>query len=329
MKDYFVGVDLGGTNVEVCLLSDSGEVVGRGAAPTEVALGPVSLVDRVAAICQEMLASSSIGVSEVRAFCIGSPGPISVSEGKIIKAGNLPGFDNFRLRGELSARLGVPGLLENDANVACWGEFWRGAGRGTTDMVMFTLGTGIGGGMVVAGELVHGSEDNGAELGHMIIVPKGRKCSCGQCGCLEAYASASHTAKRAMEALQAGRSSVLEGVLQRSGTITSKDVFECAVAGDELANEVVDGTAAALAQACVSMRHITEPQTVVLAGGMINAGDMLTSRVKKFYNEMMWNLKSETMEICLAQLGADAGVIGAAGLALHHYQNDRLGAVGE
>ena len=330
MTDYFVGVDLGGTNVVLGLVDTEGNVVGRTSRPTDVKAGPNALVERIGDSFRELTAQIDVNNEQVKAVGIGSPGPLSVKQGKIINAGNLPGFENFALRAEVSGLLGVPGILDNDANSACWGEFWRGAGRGSTDMVMFTLGTGIGGGIVSAGELLRGSEDNAAELGHMIIEPSGRLCSCGQRGCLEACASANHTAARAQQALKdrSGESSLLREFLQDNGELTCRDVFDCAEKGDSLANEIVDGTARALAQACVNVRHIVEPQIVVLAGGMINAGDILIERISRFYEEIMWTLKPEPMAIELALLGEDAGVIGAAGLALHDFREGRLCPVG-
>jgi len=328
MGDYFLGIDLGGTNVVTTLLDNSGQMVARDGFATHVDQGPKPLVKRMVASCNKLIEEKSINRSDVKALGIGSPGPLSVVEGKIINAPNLHGFANFPLRAECSGKLGVPAVLDNDANVACWGEFWLGAGKDVTDMVMFTLGTGIGGGIVCQSELVHGSEDNGAELGHTIIVPDGRLCGCGQKGCLEAYASATHTAKRAEEALAEGRKSSLQQLFKDNGSVSCKDVFDHAKAGDPLAIEIVDGTAKAIAQASINMRHITEPQVVVLTGGMIKAGDILTKKVRRFFDEMIWTLKKESLEIRLATLGGDAGCIGAAGLALHAYEKGDLPAVG-
>jgi len=328
MSEYFIGIDLGGTNIKVGLLDNRGHLLARQSQPTQVEAGPVAVVERMARACSDLLGRSNIPPEKLRAAGIGSPGPLSVARGTIINAGNLPGFEGFPIRARISQRLHVPAVLENDANSACWGEFWVGAGKSVTDMIMFTLGTGIGGGIVSAGELLHGSDDNAAELGHMIIEPGGRRCTCGQQGCLEACASASHTARRAEEALASARGSSLSEVVKKNGSLTCKDVFDHAMAGDELANEIVDGTARALGQACVNMRHITEPAVAVFAGGMINAGDFLVERVKRFYEQIMWSLKAEPMRICLASLGEDAGIIGSAGLALHAYERGQLAPVG-
>ncbi|MBN1766388.1 MAG: ROK family protein [Sedimentisphaerales bacterium] len=328
MTDYFLGVDLGGTNVAIGLLDVDGTILAQNSIPTRVADGPESFVKRSCQACREMVTRADIDITKVKAVGIGSPGPLSVSKGRIIKAGNLPGFDNYPLRAEFSKQLNMPAWVDNDANAACWGEFWLGAGKKVTDMVMLTLGTGIGGGIIIEGEMIYGSQENGSELGHTIIQPGGRKCACGQLGCLEAIASASNTAARAKEALAEGRPSKMQDFLKTNPDLTCKDLFDFAIAGDELALEIVDGTARALAQICVNMLHITEPQMVVLTGGMILAGDFLLNQVKNHYHKMLWNLKTETMQITLATLGNNAGLIGAAGLALHAHQQNKLPPIG-
>ncbi|MEA3227046.1 MAG: ROK family protein, partial [Planctomycetota bacterium] len=216
----------------------------------------------------------------------------------------------------------APVVFDNDANVACWGEYVAGAGKGVKDMVFFTLGTGIGGGVVSSGELVHGCDENAAELGHMIIYPNGRSCNCGQKGCVEAYASADSTARRATEALEAGANSSLGKVLEEKGKITCKDVYDHLASGDELAKEITDGTAEALALTCINMLHTTEPKRIVFTGGMIAAGDALLGRIQYFFDQHIWTLKKEQVEICFATLGEDTGIIGAAALARHTYGQD-------
>ena len=324
MDEYFLGIDLGGTNVVIGILDNDGRIVARSSQPTRVELGPESLVERIVAAGTDLLAQIQLSRDQVKAVGIGSPGPLSIDQGKIITSCNLPGFEGFGIRAACTGALEIAGVVDNDANAACWGEFWLGAGKDINDMVIFTLGTGIGGGIVCGGELVHGSGDNAGELGHMIIVPDGRECTCGQRGCLEAYASAKMTVERAEEALARGESSSLQQIQKQNGGFTCKDVFDHARQGDELALEIIDGTTRALALASVSMNHITEPKKVVLAGGMIQAGEILISRVRRFYNEMIWHADLEPMEICFAQLGGDAGFIGAAGLARHAYRKEQL-----
>jgi glucokinase len=324
MSEMFVGIDLGGTNIKIGLFDSELKLISKTSVATKVDMGPEVVIDKMAQTTKKLLSEAGLSMQDVVAVGIGTPGPAKYSEGIIIKSTNMPTFKNVPICRMLNERLGVPIVFDNDANVACWGEYAVGAGKGVKDMVFFTLGTGIGGGIISNGELVHGCDENGAELGHMIIYPDGRKCNCGQRGCVEAYASADSTARRAREAIEAGAESSLTKVLEEKGEITSKDVYGHLAAGDKLAKEITDGTAKALAITCINMLHTTEPKRIVFAGGMIGAGDVLLRRIKDFFNEHIWTLKKEMVEICFATLGEDAGIIGAAALALHTKQKGKL-----
>jgi glucokinase len=205
--------------------------------------------------------------------------------------------------------------MDNDANAAAWGEFWAGAGMGVTDMVMFTLGTGVGGGMIIGGQLVRGAFDNAAELGHVIVEPGGLPCGCGQRGCLETYASAMHVAKRARIAVESGERSVLRKVLDAGREIECVDVAQAAAEGDIVAYRIWDEACMHLAVACVMMQHVSNPQRIVLAGGMIAAGDQLLLTIRRHFDWLSWRIVNDHPDIMLATLGNDAGLIGAAGCA--------------
>ena len=327
MSEIFVGIDLGGTNIKVGCFDSEIKLISKTSTPTNARLGPEAVIDRIARLIEELLGPPLRGdanlstdrrpveMRDVAAVGMGCPGPAKYSAGLIESATNLPKFKNVPIRRMLSEKLGKPVVLENDANAACWGEYVIGAGRGVDDMVFFTLGTGIGGGIINGGKLVHGCSGNAAELGHTIIYPDGRRCNCGQKGCVEAYASADSTARRAREAIETGAKTTLKKVLEEKGTITSKDIYEHSAAGDKLAKEITDGTAKALAIVCVNMLHTTEPERIVFAGGMIAAGDVLLNRIKYYFGEQIWSLRKETVQICFATLGEDAGIIGAAALA--------------
>jgi glucokinase len=324
MSEMFVGIDLGGTNIKIGLFDSALKLLSKTSVATKADMGPEVVIDKMAQTVEKLLAESALSLQDVVAVGIGTPGPARYTEGVIIKSTNMPTFKNVPICRMLNERLGAPIVFDNDANVACWGEYAVGAGKGVKDMVFFTLGTGIGGGIISNGELVHGCDENGAELGHMIIYPDGRNCNCGQKGCVEAYASADSTARRAAEALEAGAESSLKKVLDEKGQITSKDIYEHLANGDKLAKEITDGTAKALAITCVNMLHTTEPKRIVFAGGMIAAGDALLNRIKDFFDEYIWTLKKEMVEICFATLGEDAGIIGAAALAQHAKNQGKL-----
>ena len=320
----FVGIDLGGTNIKIGLFDSELKLISKTSVATKADMGPEVVIDKMAQTAKRLLVEAGLSLQDVVAVGIGTPGPAKYSKGIIIRSTNMPKFKNVPICKMLNEKLGAPIVFDNDANVACWGEYAVGAGKGVKDMVFFTLGTGIGGGIINNGELVHGCDENAAELGHMIIYPDGRKCNCGQRGCVEAYASADSTARRAAEALEAGAQSSLKKVLDEKGEITSKDVYEHLAEGDKLAKEITDGTAKALAITCINMLHTTEPKRIVFAGGMIAAGEVLLNRIKDFFNEHIWTIKAESVEICFATLGEDAGIIGAAALARHGKEQGKL-----
>jgi len=315
MGEIFVGIDFGGTNIKIGCLDANLNLLSRKSIATQADEGPETVIAKMADTVKSILADASVSANDLAALGLGTPGPAKYKQGIIIASPNLPLFKNVPIKKMLNEKLNCPIIVDNDANAACWGEFVAGAGKDVNDMAFFTLGTGIGGGIVSGGKLVHGCDENAGELGHIIIYPDGRKCGCGQKGCAEAYASANSTAKRASEAIQDGAESGLKKVLDEKGEITSKNLYEHLAKGDKLAKEITEETAKALALLCVNILHTTAPARIVFSGGMITAGDALLQRIRHYFNEYIWKLKKETVEICFATLGEDAGIIGAAALA--------------
>jgi len=324
MTKAYVGIDIGGTNVKIGIFDGELELASKTSVPVEADIEPEAMVDLIGDTIEKILAEKEMSLDAVEAAGVGSTGQFNLTKGFMISNPNLTKFQNVPLRDMLSKRLGKPTVVDNDGNAACWGEYALGAGKGVSEMILFTLGTGIGSGVVCRGELLHGCGDNAAELGHMIIYPDGRLCGCGQHGCVEAHASAKSTGRKAQEAVEAGEQSSLTKVLEENGAITCKDVYDHLKAGDELAKKVTDDTAKALAILCVNVLHATEPERIVFAGGMIAAGDVLLNKIKEYFNEHIWKMKKETVEICFAVLGGDAGIIGAAALAKHEKDLGRM-----
>jgi glucokinase len=257
-------------------------------------------------------------MSQVAGIGVGSPGPLSHKRGVVFETSNLPGWRCEPVVERIAEATGRPATLENDGNAAAWGEYWAGAGRDVDSLVFLTLGTGIGGGIILDRQLLRGGRENGAELGHMIVQAGGRPCTCGQVGCLETYASAWKTAVRFVEALDAGEPSVLSGRRRENLPITSKEIVEAAAGGDALAARIWDQTCYYLAVGCVSMARVVNPDRILLAGGMIAAGEtMLLDPVRRKFSELNWKLRCEGMnldpEIAFASLGNTAGLVGAAG----------------
>lgn len=311
MAKLFIGIDLGGTNIKIGAFDSDLNIIGKTSAPTENAMSPDDVVKRICENTEALIKNISSTLDDVAAIGIGSPGPVNLEQGLIVAAPNLPLFRNVPLRQMIVDSLNKPVILENDANAACLGEFTLGAAKDVNDMVFFTLGTGIGGGIISNGRIVHGHKDAAAELGHIIIHPTGRLCGCGQKGCAEAYASAKSTVARAKEALEAGAESSLSEIKD----ITCKDIYNHAKAGDKLALEITEGTADALGLLCVNMLHTTGPEKIVFAGGVIAAGDFLLNQIQAAFDKHIWPMKKEPLEICFATLGQDAGIIGNAALA--------------
>lgn len=315
MPSAAIGIDLGGTNLKVAVVTREGLISAQRTCPVDAVRGPSLVIADMVAAIDELLAENSMKRADLVGVGLGAPGPMDLRAGRIVQAANLPGWIDVPLRDELAGALGLPVIFDNDGNAAAYGEFWVGAGRGAADMVMLTLGTGVGAGVIIDGRVLHGHFDNAAELGHMIVVPNGLPCSCGQRGCLEQYASAGNVARRARGAVEAGESSSLAGLIHTGETIEAEHVAEHAWGGDSLARRIWDEACLYLAIACLNLQHAYNPAKVVLGGGMSQAGDFLLDEVRGHLEQQKWSLHDDLPEVTLATLGVDAGVIGAAGLA--------------
>lgn len=324
MSGYYIGIDLGGTNIKVGLFSEKMKLIKKGSRPTNADMGPDAVVADIGNLVDDMVREESIDYNLVLGAGIGTPGPVNLREGVVVAAPNLPSFKNTPIRKMVRKRLEKPVVMENDANAACWGEHVIGAGKGVNDMIFLTLGTGVGGGVISNGEIVHGYADDAAELGHIIIYPDGRLCGCGQRGCVEAYSSANSTVARATEAIREGKETPLAKILDEDGKLTCKQIYEAAADGDALAIKITEGTARALGLLCVSLLHFSGPRRIVFAGGMIAAGDLLLKRIQYYFEKYIWPMKEESLEICFATLGEDAGIIGNAALAKYNRKKGQL-----
>ncbi len=265
---------------------------------------------------RQAVAKAGMTIDDIAAVGVASPGPLDLEAGIICDSPNIRGWHNIPLSKLLKEALDLPAILENDANAAALGEYHHQADPRIRVLAMYTLGTGIGGGIVIDGKALHGAQGNAAELGHIIVEPDGRQCACGQRGCAEAYASADSTAARAAQALQQGGESSLGQVLRAEGAITAKDVADHARQGDALAAKILDQSAYYLALLSVDVWHVVDPQRIVLGGGMAQAGDILLKPVRKHFQQLCWNLQgTDGVEIVLAKLGNQAGMLGAASAA--------------
>lgn len=313
MGRFFLGLDLGGTTVKAGIVDPHGKLLSKVTEST----GPEKASAVVAAMVragQRAASEAGVPIKQVAAVGVLSPGQVVIEKGIVIRAANFPAWRNVKLRALVTKALGVPGVMENDAKAAAYGEYWAGVGRNRKiqNLAIITLGTGIGGGVIHRGTIYHGSHGFATELGHMIVVPGGEKCGCGQRGCFEMYASARNVGVRATKALNAGRKSSLA---RETGVLTSINIEQHAKAGDPLAKEIWDQTCHTIALAAINAIHFFDPDTLVLGGGMSKSGSFLITPVMKHFHKLWWKMTPPTCKIEIAKLGSDAGMIGAAGVA--------------
>lgn len=320
---YFVGVDVGGTSVKVGLVDDLGRPLAFSSIATEPVRGPADGTRRMARAVLEIIETVGLHPSDVGGIGLGTPGTMDIPAGRLVDPPNLPGWIDFPIRDELSRACGLPVSFINDGAAAAYGEYWVGSGRGMPSMVMLTLGTGIGGGIIVNDFSIDGQHSHGAECGHIIIdcTEQARVCSCGQPGHLEAYASALAVVRRTQEALDAGRKSSLTVRRATGDPLSPLMLAEEAAAGDALSLEIVEETARYLGIGIVSVMHTIDPSGVVLGGAMNfggNATDLgrrFIGRVREEVHRRAFPVLARETTVEYAVLGGDAGFIGAAGIA--------------
>jgi glucokinase len=312
---FYLGIDLGGTNIKSGVVDDNGRVLSTVSVATQADRGPQVGLDNLTDAGNRAVEASGLGWDQIAGVGLGSPGTMDLKAGMLLEPPNLPGWDNLPIRQLLSERLKKPTVLQNDGNAAAFGEFWTGAGKHAHSLVMFTLGTGIGCGIVIDGLILEGRHSHGAECGHIIIqMEHARQCSCGGYGHLEAYASATALVKRAREALgQESEPSRLREVDPE--TITSREIAEAATAGDSLASRLMRETAHYLAVGAVTLMHTIDPDLVLFGGGMINAGESLLEAIRVDVRQMAFPIPAAKTRIEFARLGEEAGFVGAAGWA--------------
>lgn len=308
-----IGVDLGGTNIAIAIVTEEGKILRQGSTPTMRERGYTEIVADMAKLCKELLAAEGLTEADVHSVGIGSPGTCNPESGVVEYANNLT-FKDTPIRAEFQKHLDLPVFIGNDANVAAYGEFMSGAGKMYKDLIAITLGTGVGGGIILDGKLVCGSFNGGAELGHTVIHSHGEQCSCGRKGCWEAYSSATALIREASDAAVANPDSTLNTLVKGDvSNMNAKIPFDAAQAGDAVAIGVVDNYIENLAIGLVNVINIFQPEVIVLGGGVSAQKENLIRPLKeKMIHEIYGGAEMLKTEIKVAELGNDAGIIGAA-----------------
>ena len=319
---YRIGIDLGGTNIAAAIVNDEFKIVKKMSIPTGREREAALIMDDMAALCKKVCAEAGIDLSEIEAVGIASPGVADHDNGVVVYSCNLP-FRKFPICAELSKRIGIDNVhVENDANAAAWGEAVAGAAKGTQNSVMITLGTGVGGGVIIDGKVFSGFNYAGTELGHIVIEVGGRQCGCGRRGCWEAYSSATGlinmTREKLEECEKEGRDTIMTELVAKHGKVSGRTAFDGLRSGDAAAKEVVDTYIEYLASGLTSMINIFQPEVLSIGGGISGEGQFLIDLVLPIINKERYggDFVYKKTDIRIARLGNDAGIVGAAFLGI-------------
>lgn len=312
-QNLIFAADLGGTHLRAATVDESGQIHFRSKQNTPQGTDPNQIVEAIVNAVHDYRRGSGDAADALKAISLVVPGTVNVKDGTVVKAPNLPCLDGFPLTSTLTRELGLPAILENDANAAAVGEMWQGAARGCRTIICVTLGTGVGGGIILDGELWRGVDGAAAEIGHMCVDPFGGvACTCGSRGCLEVFASATAIVRMTREA----KPRYPDSVLQSTTDLTAESIFDAGLKGDELALEIFRRMGVYLGIGLANLINILNPQIIVIGGGVVNGWDLFEKHMMQQVEERAFPLLAARVKIERAKCGDDAGLLGAARLAI-------------
>src|SRR5690625_4727224 len=311
MDNILLGIDIGGTTVKIGMVDHEGEIIHKWEIPTTIGSQSHLLVHHIWQSVLDYADSFSLKTTQLKGIGIGAPGFIDNKTGIVHEAVNI-GWKNYHLADEFKKISGLPIFVENDANVAALGENWIGGGNHAKHLIAVTLGTGVGGGIIIDGSIVTGESGTAGEIGHLTIDRHGYDCNCGRKGCLETITSATGIVNQAMDLIASNPKSKLANFYMEQGSITAKDVFTLADTGDSLSQVIIDYTADVLGRALANTAIITNPSIILIGGGVSKAGDPFILLIETYFKKYALKRISENCVIKRAELGNDAGMIGAA-----------------
>ncbi len=317
MEPFAVGVDFGGTYIKAGVCDQEGRLLSFVKSPTLRHEGEVPVINRIVNVIQRTIAESKLSLHQIAGIAVGACGLVDPDKGCFVSSSVIPGWHDVPLSKSISAAVALPVILENDANAAIFGEWWAGVAQHTKHVVGMTLGTGIGGGAILDGHLFHGCSNQAGEFGHLTVDPDGPQCYCGNYGCLGLLASAHGMVQRFVMKTQQGRQSYLAQQVNSdrgASSLTAQQIYEAAVDGDELANEIIGETGKYLGMGVASLLSCFNPEMVVLTGGMTGMGDMLLAIIRAEAKHRTYPALSEAARIEFGVLGDKSGVIGAVGI---------------
>ncbi|MBP3390411.1 MAG: ROK family protein [Clostridia bacterium] len=311
---YRLGIDLGGTNIATAVVDENYNIVGRAKVKTDAHRPANEICDSIAEASREAVKAAGLEMKDIASAGIGTPGSVIPSQGVVTYANNFTGFNNLPLCAMLKERLGIDIYIDNDANAAAYGEYLAGAGVGTKDFIAVTLGTGVGGGVIIGGKMLLGSNFAGGELGHTVLQMDGEPCTCGRKGCFEAYASATALIRQTKRAMEKHKDSLMWELAEKAGgKVNGRTAFDAMRAGDKAGSEVVRNYCRYVAEGVCNIMNIFQPDLLCIGGGISNEKENLTNPVNELVRKDIYTRHTETKDrICVAKLGNDAGIIGAA-----------------
>jgi len=322
MGRVLIGVDLGGTNVRIGIVAPTGRVLKKEEYPLDPSQGGLKIVEELVSNLKNLLQKRIGKNNQLLGIGIGIAGAIDMKRGRMIHSPNIPDLNGFGIREFIKKRISAPIAIENDANAFALGEGWVGAAKGSKCYCGITLGTGVGGGIVINGEILHGSRGMASEVGHMLIDPEGPLCGCGGRGCLEAYASATGIRRMALEAIERGEG---KEILRRAGgkreEVTSEKVFEAAQSGDKAAQMIFHEMGRFLGLGLVNLIHLFDPEKIVIGGKASRAWDFFIKTAMDVVMERAMEGSREKVKIVQAKCGDDAGILGAAYVSLRSIEH--------
>ena len=316
LNNHVLAADVGGTNTRIAVVTKDGEILALLKKSTHCKDGKDEMIRFLVSTAKETIEKSRLSIKDICGMGIGFPGPLNAETGMIFNPPNLIGWNNVPLKDILEEKLKLPVSIENDANLAGLGEWWKGTGEGTNSLVCITLGTGVGGGIILNGEIWHGASWIAGEIGHTTVIRDGMKCTCGNNGCLEAYASARGIVERANIALSENRDK------DKSQLITNlKQLDELVLQGNETILNVIKETGVILGIAVANIANLLNPDIVVLFGGVTNLGENLLKPLKEEVKKRAFEKATESLRIEISKLGDNGGILGAAKSILSKLQN--------
>ncbi|MFD1170430.1 ROK family glucokinase [Oceanobacillus caeni] len=321
MGKILVGVDIGGTTIKLGFINLKGTIIEKWEIPTNTANNGSAIVDDIwKSIHDKVEKNNSNGIYGIG---VGAPGFIDVKSGYVSEAVNI-GWKGMDLKQQLEKRSNLPVFVQNDANIAALGEYWIGAGQGSLNMIAVTLGTGVGGGIIVNGSILNGENGMAGEIGHIKVEPEGVHCNCGGNGCLETICSATGIKRQGMDSILTNPNSNLAQYYRDQGVITAKDVIDFAKSGDETCVEIIDYTCDVLGKALANIGTVINPSKIIFGGGVSKAGEFLLGKIDKAFRKYAIPKLHQICELKIAHLGNDAGILGGAFLVKQSLEEEKF-----